>query len=146
MDKYAGKAKFGARYRPECVGYWVSVARAIRVMPIGCPFEDYKTAFWKWWLTLQPLFRGADATEDGKLRMVQPQAVEEWKKLDGTGPNGVLNVLASLFFWAHPIMKLPNITYREKQTRERELLKWTEAITDVEFAFDGVLALRKLTN
>lgn len=142
LDQFEGKAKLGTQHRPVCVGYWVSVARAARMIPIGCSFEEYETTFWKWWISLQPSFRKNDVTENGKLEMVAPPAGAEWKKLDGTGANGVLSILASLCFWAHPIMKLPESTYREMQTRERELKKWTGALADVEFAVAGVLASR----
>ncbi|KAJ7178512.1 hypothetical protein C8R43DRAFT_850889, partial [Mycena crocata] len=90
--------------RPGEVGIWIGRGRGRKG---GSPTVTDPAAFgliwWGWWDALQPTWRVKDA--DGRWALGEAR-VGEWEDpLLHWGPNGLLSVLAGLYFWGRAIPK-----------------------------------------
>jgi hypothetical protein len=80
--------------------------------------NKYAKDFMAWWEMIQPEWRckeGMDTLVDGS---------EDWDSLRIPGANGLLSVVAGLFFWGVEV-------YRQGATVDM----WLDALTDVSAAF-----------
>ncbi|KAJ6451211.1 hypothetical protein C8R47DRAFT_952652, partial [Mycena vitilis] len=93
-----GSGALKAPGRPEQVGKWIRDGRgrtqAVRTIP---NIEQYATQWWKWWSALQPQWRGAWRGQKGPQQAVPKGA--DWSLLEVPGQNGVLSVVATLYWW-----------------------------------------------
>lgn len=150
-DGYGGTKRLGATGRPECVKHWIQCARPSKPNITAYPkliitdFEAYAKEFWGWWGSLQPDFRQANKTLEGVLAVEAPanDSSNAWGHIDISGINGLVSVLAALYFWGAPIDQQPSRNYREKQIKNRNVVKWVEAAKDVGFVFDRILNNQK---
>ena len=80
-------------YRPESIFYWQKNARKATWRP--ATYEaDYEKRFWLWWEQLQPAGRLVDSRDNSQT----------WDcPLKARGPNGMLQVVAALLFWAERV-------------------------------------------
>ncbi|PPQ79593.1 hypothetical protein CVT24_010043 [Panaeolus cyanescens] len=79
-------------HRPNEVAQWVKRARDTWY-PTSIDAAQYAASFDQWWATLQPDWR----LEDGEI---QRHLVEgDWSDLRRSGKNGLIVVVAALFFW-----------------------------------------------
>lgn len=79
--------------RPTAVGEWISRGRSPTWRPKIADSKRYGDAHEAWWTSLQPDWRVLD---DGVLGAVD---AGDWECLMMSGSNGLLSVVASLFFW-----------------------------------------------
>ncbi|KAJ7578424.1 hypothetical protein C8J56DRAFT_731395, partial [Mycena floridula] len=82
--------------------------------------KTYGNNWWKWWVSLQPEWRG----RGNHLTKWNPQ--DDWAALKVPGKNGIASVLAALFWWA--------IAVDEKKVKHSVRLEWQSAAHDVRWA------------
>ncbi|KAJ7680841.1 hypothetical protein DFH06DRAFT_973383 [Mycena polygramma] len=97
-DFVLGTGALKAPGRPSQVQQWIRDGRgrtqAVRAIP---NIDQFASQWWIWWSALQPAWRGAWRGRKGG-----PQAVPEnadWGLLAVPGQNGVLSVVATLYWW-----------------------------------------------
>lgn len=85
-------SKLSAKGRPECIGAWIQRARAPTYRPAIADYKAFASGFEAWWRALQPEWR---RSADGALL----RGKGDFVAVRVTGVNGLLSVLAALFFW-----------------------------------------------
>lgn len=115
--------KLRARHRPVFVGDWIQRARISTYRPNIPDFDDAGEKFTTWWASLQPQWRVSD---DGSLI----RSCGSWEDLRRPGVNGLLSVLAALFFWG--------AAAGGKDSR------WDEAVADVVWAFGEAIGSKEM--
>jgi hypothetical protein len=84
----------GKANRPKLIGDWIQRKRSPTWRPPIENVDAYGEQFTKWWFGLQPEWR---RSEDGKV-LVESVA-GDWSAMKRSGKNGLLSVLAALFYW-----------------------------------------------
>ncbi|KAJ7165267.1 hypothetical protein C8R46DRAFT_863722, partial [Mycena filopes] len=113
------------KLRPEQVNRWIQDARGQRNRPdppVNNPVE-YEHQWWAWWDSLQPAWRGKDAA--GSWKVTEPYGKDWGDPLLVWGQNGVLSVVAALYFWGCAV-----------QNDEELLGKWEAAVNDAAWMFE----------
>ncbi|KAF9472824.1 hypothetical protein BDN70DRAFT_775212, partial [Pholiota conissans] len=85
--------KLGTTGRPPCISAWIARARARTYQPDLGTLSTFEKQFNSWWKSLQPEWRRNGI--DGVL-VKQPGNFEEIRR---PGKNGIVSVIAALFFW-----------------------------------------------
>ncbi|KAJ6457182.1 hypothetical protein C8R47DRAFT_995805 [Mycena vitilis] len=113
-----GNSKLGSTSRPGEVSEWIRDGREhARTVKNTKTFES---KWWKWWGSLQPKWRAllVDAAPP------PPPEGADWAVLDVPGQNGMLTVVATLYWWG----------CAEKRRGESARSEgWERAATDVAF-------------
>ncbi|KAJ7073546.1 hypothetical protein B0H15DRAFT_792692 [Mycena belliarum] len=126
--------------RPAEVSAWVTAARGLRkgalangVGPEIKLLSDFDMTWWSWWGNLQPGWRRKDMQTPGRfVRDTYPEdGRDTWDTLRHPGQNGVLSLVATLYWWG---MKVAADGGRADQE------SWTEAVTDVKWMLSGLRA------
>ncbi len=136
--------KLSAEERPECVGQWIARARSQKWRPTYVNLDvvsKFQEPFWAWWANLQPEDRvdgSEDSIEDlkrepdGRPVQIHPSTDVNWGCLKThSGKNGLVSVMAALFFWSVGVEALP-------QTMHHERARYNEARKELEFAMGDV--------
>jgi hypothetical protein len=112
--------------RPEQVDRWIKDARGHRNRPdpVVKKVQQYEKEWWGWWGTLQPAWRKKDA--DGNWGVDGPYG-KEWDSIGYWCENGLLSVVASLYFWGCAV-----------QEGGEGLERWECAVNDVSWVFEGL--------
>lgn len=110
--------RLGCRRRPRIIADWIQVARKPKFSYEIKDPEKFAEEFNAWWRGLQPDWRLDDVSDllrrDG----------EDWECLWCPGTNGLLSVVAALFFWGSRVQHgAPTLKS-----------KWLEALEDVAYA------------
>ncbi|KAJ7802506.1 hypothetical protein B0H14DRAFT_2385399 [Mycena olivaceomarginata] len=113
----------GTAPRPHQVTDWIRDGRgrgqSMRAIP---DISEYQKIWWAWWAGLQPEWRKVgDVDSSGG----------EWGSLAAPGPNGMLSVVASIYWWGCAEKALGQVTRSEE---------WGKA------AADTIIVLRGLQN
>ncbi|KAJ6493870.1 hypothetical protein DFH09DRAFT_946897 [Mycena vulgaris] len=125
--------------RPSEVGTWVTAGRggqggatAKGVGPAMRAIAVFEREWWVWWGGLQPPWRVADRGKPGRFaRDVYPTpSGENWDTLCHPGQNGLLCLVASLYWWGKTVVG--------GERKERE--GWAEAVIDVKWMLKGLVA------
>ncbi|KJA18011.1 hypothetical protein HYPSUDRAFT_205740 [Hypholoma sublateritium FD-334 SS-4] len=115
--------KLGSRHRPRIVADWIQRARTPKFRPEIKNADKFIDEFDTWWRTLQPAWRLDSAsdllTRDG----------DDWGCLRCSGVNGLLSVLAALFFWGCHAQS-GAATFKSR---------WLEALEDVSYAITNLI-------
>ncbi|KAJ7576765.1 hypothetical protein C8J56DRAFT_799379 [Mycena floridula] len=90
-----GRGGLSASGRPDQVHWWVSCKRKSVVLSTLVDLEPFVEIFSSWWSALNPEWREHDIT--GKL--VQSSG-GSWDCLRAPGINGMLSVIACMWWWA----------------------------------------------
>jgi hypothetical protein len=108
--------------RPSQVSDWIKDGRgrSLPVRPIH-NLEKFEKEWWVWWTALQPEWRGAWRGRPQTEGAVREGA--EWGKLGNPGQNGILSVVAALYWWA----------CAEKARDIKASKGWEEAVVDTTF-------------
>ncbi len=130
FEKAAGYMEAGilsSEGRPPCVGAWIARARSPRYQPAlsRSNLEDLDRSFWRWWTALQPIYRQG-LSNDGH---VLSQTSGDMEGIRRPGRNGLLSVLAALWFWG----STPQV---ELSTT---LGSWASAVDDVSWVLEELL-------
>ena len=137
--------------RPKGVGDWVARARKAEYRPAKRTPSTHESTFWKWWISIQPHWRrdnddtsmddDSNDSNDDKTAVLLPASPpdnESWDEIARYGSNGILLVLAALYFWARDIEDLPKDGYRHKKAREMAFQRWELALADVITVLKGL--------
>jgi hypothetical protein len=115
------------RLRPGQVGRWIAVQRGRRPADTAVPNPKQYAVEWRtWWETLQPHWRVKG--EDGKW-VVGGVYGMEWGCLFQWGVNGVLSILAALYFWGCTVIGSPNAEL---------MCAWETEVQDVGWMLEGM--------
>ncbi|KAJ7084879.1 hypothetical protein B0H15DRAFT_783529 [Mycena belliarum] len=137
MGKSSGRG-MNQTHRPAQVGAWVTAARGSRGGPMangaGPPIASltaFDASWWRWWGDLQPSWRIRNPENPARFMQGEHPAVAEdtWRTLRFPGRNGVLNVVACLYWWGVKVG--PDGAGRES---------WVEAVRDVKWMLSGLRA------
>ncbi|KAJ7093635.1 hypothetical protein C8R43DRAFT_908060 [Mycena crocata] len=114
---FAGSKVLSTAKRPTEVKGWVKDARRTTPWPIA-NLGTFTKSWWAWWSALQPAWRGG-CRGQGEAGKVVP-AGADWGKLVVPGRNGLLTVVATVYWWG--------CKERENGSCSEE---WHEAVGDV---------------
>ncbi|KAJ6607419.1 hypothetical protein B0H10DRAFT_1680772, partial [Mycena sp. CBHHK59/15] len=127
----------GTQHRPKELSKWISAGRGYNGRGgaisngVGSPIGSlavFDAGWWQWWGTLQPSWREADTGKPGRfLRGDYPpssKSKENWVPLRHPGQNGVLGIVATLYWWGKKVED-----GGEREDRE----SWAEAVRDVKW-------------
>jgi hypothetical protein len=129
-SKYeSGPTTLSKTGRPEIITRWISRLRGKRAC--DTTIEDpaaYAVTWQGWWDTLQPKWRKKDA--DGAWSVTGGYGVNgnEWGPLYQWGVNGMLSLVASLFFWGCAV----------RQSDDEMYSLWEKAVLDVGWMLEGL--------
>jgi len=93
-EGYKERKKLSPRGRPPIVEEWIRRARSPTWRPVIADLAKFERSFNLWWTSLQPEWRVSSAGETAV-----GQDVGGWENLRKPGLNGLLSLLAALFFW-----------------------------------------------
>jgi hypothetical protein len=134
-DFALGSSALRAQHRPQEVHEWIrdGRGRSMAVRPIA-DVAKFESAWWKWWSALQPSWRGTWRGRTGAAPALPPGG--DWEKLAVHGQNGLLSVVATLYWWGFAEKK-------KEQGVDARSAAWEEAAGDVlcvlrGLAVDGV--------
>ncbi|KAF9037288.1 hypothetical protein BJ165DRAFT_1320317, partial [Panaeolus papilionaceus] len=85
--------KLPTKHRPFPIKEWIGRVRSLTYCPDITDLAHYKQEFKLWWASMQPAWR----LDDGKV--VVSHVDGDWAGLWMPGINGLLNVVAALFYW-----------------------------------------------
>lgn len=117
---FQDSGKLGTRRRPRAVSDWIQRARTPTFRPEITDVDEFAADFTAWWQSLQPEWRcsgnGEAARDDG-----------DWKDIRRSGVNGLVSVVAALFFWGNAIQPAG------------DRVDWLEALGDVTYVFEHLV-------
>ncbi|RDB29488.1 hypothetical protein Hypma_015378 [Hypsizygus marmoreus] len=119
-EKYVNNGLLPARKRPACVGDWIARARAPGYRPT-VKLSTFEVDFRAWWKGIQPKWR---VSPDDYV--LTNHLVGDWFVLRLSGTNGVLSIVACLFFWGVAVAG---------QAPPGRRAEWERAVADVEAVF-----------
>ncbi|KJA14669.1 hypothetical protein HYPSUDRAFT_102262, partial [Hypholoma sublateritium FD-334 SS-4] len=97
VSGYEGSRRLGSRSHPRTVADWIQRARS----PAYCPeiknIAAFAADFTAWWQNVQPAWRTESATDQ------MPHVEGNWEDIRCPGLNGLLSIIAALFFWGNAI-------------------------------------------
>lgn len=117
---FQDSGKLGTRRRPRAVADWIQRARTPTFRPEITDFDEFAADFTAWWQSVQPEWRrsgnGEASRDDG-----------DWEDIRRSGVNGLVSVVAALFFWGNAIQPAG------------DRVKWVEALGDVTYVFEHLI-------
>ncbi|KAJ7801666.1 hypothetical protein B0H14DRAFT_3782628 [Mycena olivaceomarginata] len=121
-----GPTNLSPKGRPKQVTAWISRLRKGTEPVVDDP-ATYAIQWQAWWDLLQPAWRTKDV--DGQWSVVggYRDGGREWGPLYQWGINGVLSIVASLYFWGRAVHGNPEFCGR-----------WEAAVGDVVWVFEGM--------
>ncbi|KAI0054696.1 hypothetical protein BV25DRAFT_1816697, partial [Artomyces pyxidatus] len=123
VDGRGRKFQLATKNRPSQIPHWVSRGRRFEKPPeVGKPAE-FMVVWRKWWIALQPEWRG----DDWPLSRTGATGEETWEETLKGGRNGFEMILVSLSWWGA-------VAKTEKQKRE-----WELAVEDVQWVAEQML-------
>ncbi|KDR66323.1 hypothetical protein GALMADRAFT_147927 [Galerina marginata CBS 339.88] len=124
MHEYQEIAVLKPTHRPLVVKEWISRARSPNYRPQISDLDQYHKDYNAWWASLQPTWR---LLPDGSVDFDAFDG--KWEVLERPGRNGLLSVLAALFFWGLAVRK------------GKTMGNWLEAVQDFDFVVTCVCGL-----
>ncbi|KAK0451249.1 uncharacterized protein EV420DRAFT_1274433 [Desarmillaria tabescens] len=144
--------KLPANYRPKCVGQWISRARPQKWQPSYANLDliqKFQSLFWAWWVNLQPEghvgayehpIEDLEHEDDGRPIQIHPSTDISWECLKTcSGRNGMVSVVAALFFWAEGAKVLPLTTHHERARSSEAHRELYFAMGDVCYVLQSLL-------
>ncbi|KAK6966800.1 hypothetical protein R3P38DRAFT_2815716 [Favolaschia claudopus] len=120
------ESNLSPKLRPKQVGAWIAANRRGTDPLVENPTE-YAAQWQQWWDSLQPSWRSRDAEGRWSISATYGGAGREWGPLYRWGVNGVLSILASLYFWGCAV-----------QSNQDLLPLWEAAVVDVVWMLEGM--------
>lgn len=87
-------SQLGSKDRPQAIADWIRRARRVDYRPEIKNITAYEEDFRVWWISLQPAWRRVDSDWPQK-----GESKGDWEMLRRSGRNGLVSVVAALFFW-----------------------------------------------
>ncbi|KAF7335856.1 hypothetical protein MSAN_02332100 [Mycena sanguinolenta] len=121
--------KLSTTNRPDEIAKWITGGRGLkqRAPRVENP-QKFAGQFWAWWNLLQPDWR----TKGDDGRWVTERYGEWDDKLLHWGPNGLLSVLAGVYFWGCAVVDMPDMQD-----------EWVRAVEDVSWILEGLAAFHE---
>ncbi|KIM81007.1 hypothetical protein PILCRDRAFT_9053 [Piloderma croceum F 1598] len=113
--------------RPAQLTHWVQDGRRGGTLPLVSNIPLYCKTWWMWWIALQPERRNTERP------LVRTAYGDSWTSLMAPGANGILGVVATLYWWGKAIVGNEG---EESVTVKEE---WLEAVSDVTWMVEGLL-------
>lgn len=85
--------------RPQLLNDWVTDGRGRSSTPVVSNVAVFAERWWVWWSTLQPSWRGSGRP------FTRLENQSEWGLLVAPGANGMLGVVACLYWWGKSVLK-----------------------------------------
>lgn len=123
-SSFQGSKKLGHKSRPQAIAEWIKLARSATFRPKIKNVKTFSSEFTAWWASLQPGWRTKDA--DGNW--IQDSGVD-WNDLRCPGKNGLLSVVAALFFWGRAV----------QTSRSAARYTWENAMNDVLYVYTQLI-------
>ena len=95
--------------RPQIIRDWIQRARSVSYRPSIASTLDFERVYMSWWKELQPDWR---MSSSGKI--VYSKLDGDWGGMRTAGRNGLLSVVAALFFWGVALKKTQKTPYEDK--------------------------------
>jgi hypothetical protein len=80
--------KLAATGCPACISAWIQCKCSLTWCPEITDLNKFEAGFWTWWGSLQPEWREGFQQVNG-----------DWEVLQRPGINGIVSMLAALFYW-----------------------------------------------
>lgn len=96
-------------YRPPAIRDWIQRARSVSYRPVITSTVDFEEAYMSWWKELQPPWRMSCSGE-----IVYSKVDGDWGGMRTAGRNGLLSVVAALFFWGVALKKTKKTPQEDK--------------------------------
>lgn len=120
---FQGSGKLGTHRRPRVIEDWIQRARLPTFRPEIKDIEGFAADFTAWWQSLQPEWR---RNGNGEI----PNEGGDWNEIRKPGVNGLLSVIAALFFWGNTIQITQHAAARAA---------WLEALGDVAYVIEHLV-------
>ena len=122
-ERFKQRGKLSPKKRPDVVTEWIQRARSPTWQPVITNVSTFEKSFHAWWLSLQPKWR---LSKNGEILT---------RKMDGDldglrkpGLNGLLSVLAALFYWG-----------RIAQNNKKQRKGWVAHVEDCILVLRGLV-------
>ncbi|KDR81130.1 hypothetical protein GALMADRAFT_136178 [Galerina marginata CBS 339.88] len=92
---YTEVSRLKSTKRPTAVAEWIQRARSPTWRPVIKNIDEYGASFVDWWTALQPDWR----LSDDKRTILSKHVGGDWAVLSRPGVNGLVSVVAALFYW-----------------------------------------------
>ncbi|KAJ7703325.1 hypothetical protein B0H17DRAFT_922839 [Mycena rosella] len=122
-----GPTNLPAKGRPQVVGTWIANRRGKRGEPVVEDIAGYAEQWQKWWDSLQLRWRERGEEGEWKVEGGYGEEGKEWGPLYQWGVNGMLSIVASLYFWGCAL----------NEDSEAQA-KWEAAVRDVAWMLEGM--------
>ncbi|KAF9536463.1 hypothetical protein CPC08DRAFT_731593, partial [Agrocybe pediades] len=126
LHGFSGDLKLKATSRPSIIGDWIQRARSVSWDPPIPNVAQFGGQMSTWWTALQPSWR-----LDGNGELDFTLTNGNWDCLRAPGQNGLLSVIAGLFFWG---VKCQNA--KKSATQEH----WARMVDDFIVVCNGLIA------
>lgn len=138
MHNFNGKngLRLAKTSRPAEVGKWINTGRRSRSSVVKiADISKYATSWWHWWKSLQPKWRKYD-NEGMPIGVVPQGEVEDWSGLLVPGVNGLVSVVASLYWWGYTVTMVKGKTKGDGKG-------WDEAVADCGWVLEQLISTMK---
>ncbi|KAF9470292.1 hypothetical protein BDN70DRAFT_939839 [Pholiota conissans] len=123
QSNYTEIKVLGSHGRPLCVAEWIRYTRSPTYRPRTFKLDMFEKSFSTWWHGLQPEWR----IGDGRDLLRGDRSLDSIKL---PGKNGLLSILAALFFWG---------IYAEKKEGKGGVASWSAAVDDVSWVLNRLI-------
>ncbi|KAJ7680856.1 hypothetical protein DFH06DRAFT_973093, partial [Mycena polygramma] len=126
---FENRGELAKGVRPKQVSDWVRDGRGRTQELRGISdIKGFEAEWWTWWTRLQPAWRepGRERRKAGKTETVPEGA--NWGTLASPGKNGILSVVASLYWWA----------VAEREEGKGSSGGWEDAVADTTWVVRGM--------
>ena len=134
QEGYQALTKLSPLNRPPEIAAWIQRARSTRYQPPIDDIDEYARSFRTWWASLQPELRRLGDS------VLHDSVDGDWTCLKKGGVNGVLSVLAGLFFWGAVIKNRPDRPgKKDKDALRKDTAAWEDAVNDCRVALSSMV-------
>lgn len=99
-EAFEEHGKLSAKHRPLCIGKWIGCARSPTWRPTITSIPAFEKSFQVWWCDLQPSWR---ISGNGSIALDRVDG--DFEALRKPGLNGILSVMAALFYWGCKVQR-----------------------------------------
>lgn len=125
-SRYKTSPPLAAKNRPKVIGDWIARARSATYVGPKVEPDTYMKGFRLWYLAMQPVWRTMPDTT-----FVEVEGEHDWACLHRSGPNGILSIIAGLYYWDVSLRGLVGESFRVRQLRETLRQDWDFFVDDL---------------
>ena len=96
-------------HRPSVIRDWIQRARSVSYRPAIDSIPDFEKSYMLWWKELQPEWRMSSSQQ-----IAYSEVDGDWDGIRTAGRNGLLSVVAALFFWGVALKKAKKSAQEDK--------------------------------